>query len=458
MSTGAIIQVPLWDIRPSPENDKLYKPIDPRDPQMVELVESISADGILAPLVIDLDGWIISGHRRYAAARLAGLTEAPCIIEHIRREADIDAFVALLREHNIQRVKTLDEVMREEAVSFEPENCYADLIERRRVKVTNATSRTSSMDLGKHKRRAAISDGSADMVRAVLRVIEDLKEFWPVSLRSVHYPLLNDPPLRHTNRRIRYSNDRGSYDALSKLLLRLRINGVVPWAAIHDETRIVETWHPDANSAAFIHRELDWLFDGYRRDLLQSQPVHIELIVEKKTLKPMVLPVTEEFTMPTVFAGGKCSAPPIYELAQRFKKSGKDHLRLLIVSDHDPDGDVIAQSFPRSLRDDHDIPNISAVKVGLTKDQAATFKLPVDAEAKVKSSTYKAWTAINGLSVWEVEALEPKVLQKIVRDAIISNLDTAAYNRELAAYKDDIAKLATYRAAVQKFILEGSTA
>ncbi len=66
----------LSDIRPSPENDKLYRPVDPSDPDIVALAESIRQHGLREPIVVTLDGWILSGHRRYVAAGLAGLSEA----------------------------------------------------------------------------------------------------------------------------------------------------------------------------------------------------------------------------------------------------------------------------------------------------------------------------------------------------------------------------------------------
>ena len=70
-------QVRLSVIRPSVENDKLYRPVDPSDPALIALAASIGERGILEPLVISADDFaddfIVSGHRRYAAAGMAGL-------------------------------------------------------------------------------------------------------------------------------------------------------------------------------------------------------------------------------------------------------------------------------------------------------------------------------------------------------------------------------------------------
>src|SRR6516162_3976150 len=56
--------VPLSSIRPSSLNDKLYRPVDPDDPDIIALAASIKELGVLEPLVITADNIICSGHRR----------------------------------------------------------------------------------------------------------------------------------------------------------------------------------------------------------------------------------------------------------------------------------------------------------------------------------------------------------------------------------------------------------
>lgn len=448
-----VAMIPISEVRPSPENDKLYRPADPNDPEIIGLAEGIARDGVLVPLVIDLGGWIISGHRRYLAAKLAGLVEVPCQIEPIHKEDDLDAFMVLLREHNRQRIKSIDEIAREEAISFDPENCYQDLVNRRRV----ATSRTcpEAMVLGKKKKRSRITDVKQDMVDAVLRVVENLRELWPIDGRKIHYELLSDPsPLRNTSDPTStYINNRKCSKDLSDLVTRLRLTGELPMEAIDDSERIVIVPNTDPDPATFIRRELDWLFDGYRRDLLRSQPCHIELVVEKKTLKGVLAPVAEEFTMPVTFAKGKSSIPPRRDIAKRFKRSGKDMLLLILVTDCDPDGDVVAESFVRSMRDDFKIGNVTGVRAALTPSQATAYNLPKNMEAKKSSPTYRAYVKRHNTdAVWELEALPYQTLRRIVRDCIIANLDVPTFNKELQTYKNECAELAVKRAAIKRLI------
>jgi hypothetical protein len=69
---------PLSEIRPSPENDKLYKRIDTNDSDFRAFAEQVRTNGITDPLIITHDGYICSGHRRYAAADYIGLESVPC--------------------------------------------------------------------------------------------------------------------------------------------------------------------------------------------------------------------------------------------------------------------------------------------------------------------------------------------------------------------------------------------
>src|SRR5262245_57883527 len=90
--------LPHWRIKPSPENEKLYRRISTSDPDIQELAASIEKYGLKEPIRVTRDGVIISGHRRYAACDYLGLEEIPCVVEPIWH-GDPE-FIVLLREAN----------------------------------------------------------------------------------------------------------------------------------------------------------------------------------------------------------------------------------------------------------------------------------------------------------------------------------------------------------------------
>lgn len=426
---------PLSEIKPSPENDKLYKPVDPQDPEVRALAASIRQYGVKEPLVISLDGYIISGHRRYAAATLARLATVPVRVEPIRRSDDPDAFVVLLREYNRQRVKSHAEKLREEIVSIDATSARRRLVEYRSEK---ATIPTTPIKLANKKVRSKISDAKMPMLKAIQDIIERQRRFLPLDNRRIHYQLLNDPPLRHASKPdSRYTNDERSYSDLCDLITRARFEGLLPMDAIDDPTRPITTWDVHGDTQTFIRASLRGLLNGYFRNLQQSQTIHIEVLCEKNTIAPICRPICGKYCIPLTSGRGFCSVPPRRDMHERFVASGRERLVVLILSDFDPEGESIAESFARSMRDDFGLEDVHPIKVALTREQATKYELVEDATAKTGSSRYKAFVKKYGEHVWELEALAPELLQELLEEAIISVLDMQAFEVEVDSEAED---------------------
>lgn len=453
-----IWNTPVEEIRPAPENDKLYRPILDTDQATIELAESIEDRGVLEPLVVSDDGYILSGHRRYAAAVIAGLETVPVRFRHdVSRENDPDRFVELLREYNRQRVKTLDEQIREAVIDSDPTEAREELLAHRRDSSKVGLARLS---MGAVKTRKRISKGKEPFALAITAVLEGLIEFGPATVRMVHYGLLNDPPLRHSGKRdSRYANDVKSYHDLTDMLLRMRLNGRVPWRWIEDDTRPHTSWAVHAGPGVFVRQELNGFLKGYFRDLMQSQPNYVEVHVEKNTVAGIVRPVCQEFCIPMTSGRGFCSGPPRHKLKERFLQSGKERLVLLIATDFDPSGELIAESYARSIRDDMEIAEVYPIKVALNHEHVAKYNLPHNMEAKNKLRSdgkrdpiAEAFIAKHGSYVWELEAVRPSVLQELFRDAIKSVIDLDLFNREQELEVQDARQLQGVRQTVQRML------
>ena len=422
----------ITQIKPAPENDKLYKPVDLNDSQTTTLADSIREFGVKEPIVVTLDGFILSGHRRFAAAKLAGLKEVPVRREDIRRSDP--EFFRLLREYNRQREKTLDERLREEIVSVNVDDAYSSLVEYRK-QASEISAET--VVLGRYKERSTISDAKQPMLDAIRKILQERRQFWPLSDRSIHYALCNILPLRHARKPGSvYANTMKCYKDCCDLLTRARLCGLIPMAAIADETRPVTIWGTNATAGEFIRKELETFAKTYWRDLLQSQPNHIEILVEKNTVESIVSPIASNYTIPITSGRGYCSIPPRQAMLQRFRKSGKERLILIVVSDFDPEGESICESFARSMRDDFNC-DISAIKAALTYQQTQELILPPALEAKQTSSRFPAFSRKYGNNVYELEALEPEKLQGLVDEAVRSVIDVDLFNAEQEKERTD---------------------
>lgn len=442
------IRLVKWNwLVPSRENDRLYRPINPNEPAIRKMAAAMKAEGQIEPTVATNDGYIVSGHRRRVAAKLAGLTDIPCRVLPFSRSDDPERVYRLLRLFNDQRVKTADEQLREAVIDANPEDAYRAIRDHRRAQLHPMPV---NVTLKAKKERAEISDAKRPYLEAVQKIIQDNRQFWPLSLRSIHYQLQNDPPLRHAGKPgSRYRNNLQCYKDLSDLCTRARLTGEIPMSAIDDDTRPVTTWQVWDNVGDFITREVDDFLKGYARNMMRTQPDHLEIICEKMTLKNVIDDVASEYMIPTTIGRGYGSIPPRRDMAQRFRISGKDRMVVLLLTDFDPEGEDIAETFTRSMRDDFDVVNIAPVKVTLTSEQVRKYKLPVKLQAKATSSRFKEFSAKHGTDVFELEALPLQELQTILRDAIDRTIDVAAFNAEVDRYKDDAQFLAGVRRTVK---------
>jgi hypothetical protein len=230
--SGLIRILPLESLKPATVNSKLYRPVTAKDPEVRALARSIREHGLLEAIVVTADRVIISGHRRRVACKLAGLKKVKCRLLTITSSDPM--FVKLLREHNRQPVKSLDEILREEVVYYNPEQAYQQLIDYRQKQARLGDIDT--LDLGAAKRRAAISPAKYPMLNAAIDVLNSYPK-GSLTVRAIHYRLLNNPPLRHASKPdSRYINNSNCYKDWDDLSVRARIEGTIPPGYIHDCT------------------------------------------------------------------------------------------------------------------------------------------------------------------------------------------------------------------------------
>jgi hypothetical protein len=431
------------------------------DPDILDLIKSIRTNGLLEPIHISADNVIISGHRRRFCAFQAGLRAVPVIRSNLSYADDREAFLKLLVEANTQRKKTAGMLLREAAMKIDPAQAYKDLRreqgekdDERRFESVVSDQEVGSKNVSARKK---ISPASKPFLEAALRVIEAHKEFWPLSVRQVHYRLLGpDAPLKHASKPAStYANDKSSYRALCDLLARGRIEGLVPWAAIDDETRPEELNNHFWNTGQFFEHEIRNFLRGYRRNRQQSQPHHIEIIAEKLTVKTILEGVAADYSIPLTISRGMSGPTLKKKISDRYRRGKKKNLILLVVSDLDPAGDAIAQDIRDAFERDFDIPEdrIEAYKVALNIDQVNEIDLVPSMDAKESSPTYAEFVGRYGIDdAYELEALEPADLQQILKDAIEEVMDMTSYHAELEQEKKDAVAVAAAKQMVIDFL------
>uniref|UniRef100_UPI004048C2FB DNA methyltransferase n=1 Tax=Algoriphagus sp. TaxID=1872435 RepID=UPI004048C2FB len=96
-------------LRPNPISFSLYGDLN-HDENFLSLKTSIQLEGVLEPLVVSNDFYIISGVRRFFASKQLGLQEIPVVFSPISQE-QVDEYMVI--SHQQQRVKSSVQIFRE---------------------------------------------------------------------------------------------------------------------------------------------------------------------------------------------------------------------------------------------------------------------------------------------------------------------------------------------------------
>jgi hypothetical protein len=447
-----ISHFPISSITVAVENNLIYGRFAISNDDDYQLFGSVKAHGIAEPLVLSADGILLSGHRRLAAAKYAGLSSVPV------RKLDIhflalpsDEKLKILQRYNTQREKSFEETVRERLVKIDSKKAHADLLRQRIARLMADIPMEKNIAVGKRKKRAVIK--TLQFLDAVKKVVFENKPYWPLTDRRVHYLLLNWPPLRHDAKPgSTYKNDKASYKALTDLLVRARLVGEIPMHCIEDPTRIINLSHGYDSAAQFVESETEHFLTGYSRNLMLGQEFHIEVILEKAALRTIVHEVTSKYSIPLTTSRGYCSVPPRDAMARRYLSSGKRRLILFFLSDFDPDGEAIAESFVSSMRDDFGIENLEASKILLTEQDVKENSLPVTLDAKKSSPQYKKFVAKYGTKAVELDAAPVELIQSKLREAIERVIDIELFNAELEREQEDAQLIAAKREAIIQFM------
>jgi hypothetical protein len=225
---------------------------------------------------------------------------------------------------------------------------------------------------------------------------------------------------------------------------------------MHDPTRPRTWWRQWNDVGAYMREQAESFLAGYKRNLIQSQPAYVELVVEKIAAHDIAKRAASYYHVPVGVGKGYTSVTNLDETAQRFFASGKDQMIMLIAGDFDPDGENICKTWAACLRDEHGVEDLTTVKVAVNPDQVTEFNLPpipvkdgASKSAKTKADRFKAR---HGSNAYELEALEPDQLQDIIRSAIRDVLDMNLFAEEQRKESEEARHLMAYRKQTQELL------
>lgn len=248
-----------------------------------------------------------------------------------------------------------------------------------------------------------------------------------LTLRQLYYQLVSRDLIPNTER---------SYKNVGNVLSKARIAGLVDWDAIEDRGRQPRS----ANEYADIQELVDAAVRSYRLPRWEGQDRYVELWVEKEALAGVLLPLAYEFHVTLMVNKGYSSQSAMYEASRRILTENKD-TTIFYLGDHDPSG----EDMVRDVRDrlmlftNAQLP-LEVKKLALTTAQVRQYRPPPN-PAKIKDSRAAAYIAKHGRFSWEVDALNPSQLQRLIRNAIEEVVDREMMDEIIEREDSDKKKL-----------------
>lgn len=244
---------------------------------------------------------------------------------------------------------------------------------------------------------------------------------YKLTLRQLYYQLVS---------RAIVPNKTSEYAKLSTLLVKGRMAGFIDWNAIEDRIRIpyLPYWVEDIPDA------LNDTVHSYRLNRQKGQSVYIELWVEKDALSGVLRPLTSHYHVNLMVNRGYSSCSAMYDAYKRIYHAPQEEAVILYLGDHDPSGLDMIRDIRERLEGFGVFPEIK--HIGLTTEQVNKYNPPPN-PAKITDPRAGNYIAEHGMTSWEVDALNPKTLNKLVKTHIEKLIDMSLFESQVLKEQRD---------------------
>ena len=233
-----------------------------------------------------------------------------------------------------------------------------------------------------------------------------------------------------------FPNSEKSYDKLGRIISDARLAGLFDWWYLEDRAREAHgvgwlgTPEPDVSD---IIRSAQTFFSV---DMWEGQPRRVEIWVEKQALEEVAKKAADGFRVGYFACKGYVSQSEMWSAGQRMREAiyaGQTPL-VLHLGDHDPSGIDMSRDIEDRLSLFAGEP-IEVKRIALNMDQIRELNPPPN-PAKLTDSRAGDYIARFGRSSWELDAIEPEALVRLIRSEIAAVLDRAAFDERVTFERD----------------------
>lgn len=262
-----------------------------------------------------------------------------------------------------------------------------------------------------------------DTIKKVNKIVEQYQaEGYSLTLRQVYYQFVS---------RGWIDNKDTEYKRLGGIINDARLAGLISWEAIEDRTRYLRkkaSWDDPSDIVGACAQQ-------FHVDLWQGQKYRVEVWVEKDALVGVVESACDPLDVPFFSCRGYTSQTELWGAAQRLiqhRKNGQIPL-VLHLGDHDPSGIDMSRDIQDRLylfMSHHGVDAPEFKRLALNMDQVKAYGPPPN-PAKLTDSRCRGYMEEHGDESWELDALEPSMLARLIRDNIIAVRDNRKFDRRL---------------------------
>lgn len=273
------------------------------------------------------------------------------------------------------------------------------------------------------------------VIRQATKILEEYEERgFVLTLRQLYYQFVQRGFIPNTLK---------DYKRLGSIINDARLAGRIDWEMIEDRTRNLMTFRNFEKPGDIIESASH----GYRLDIWGYQKYRPEVWIEKEALVGVIEPVCREYRVPYFAAKGYNSQSEQWRAGHRFREYIKEgqHVLVLHLGDHDPSGVNMTQDnderlrlFARTGR------RFEIRRIALNMDQVETYSLAPN-PAKVTDSRFRAYAELHGEESWELDALDPTVIDELIRAEISGIIDQTEW--DLVVAEENNAKTVMAKAA-----------
>lgn len=222
-------------------------------------------------------------------------------------------------------------------------------------------------------------------------------------------------------------NNQAEYNKLGSIIDNGRKAGLIDWSAIEDRTRNLES--PSAwDSPEHI---IQVSAEQYQENPWKDQVHWPEVWIEKDALTGVIEPVCDRMRVPYISCRGYMSSSEVYSAGKRLWKqvrAGRTPI-ILHLGDHDPSGLQMTEDVGERLSMFARI-GIEVKRLALNMDQIEQYSPPPN-PAKDTDARFASYQAIHGDESWELDALDPTVIDGLIQEALTEIIDEAKWDESI---------------------------